>query len=55
MIVVGILALLALVVWIAKPIKNEFGTFGDDDYDYDGELRARGWDKPIRSEGDPDE
>lgn len=43
--VIGVLALVVLVLWISRPIKNEFGTFGDEDYDYEGEIRSRGWDK----------
>lgn len=39
--VIGIVALVAFVVWVARPIKNQFGTFGD--YDYEGEARARRW------------
>lgn len=41
--VIGIIALMVLVIWIAKPIKNKFGTFGDEDYDYEAEARAKGW------------
>jgi hypothetical protein len=39
----------AFVVVLVRPIKNEFGTFGDDDYDYEAEARVRGW-----IEGDSD-
>jgi hypothetical protein len=42
-VIIGLIALVVLAVWIARPIKNQFGTFGDDDYDYEGEARARGW------------
>lgn len=42
-IVIAVVALLLLGFWLGRSIKNQYGTFGDDDYDYDQEARDRGW------------
>ena len=38
-----IVIVLLFVVWMCKPIRNQYGTFGDDDYDYEQEARDKGW------------
>lgn len=41
--IIGVGCLLILAFIICKPIKNQYGTFGDDNYDYEQEARDRGW------------
>lgn len=43
LLVLGVIALILLAAWLCKPIKNQYGTFGDDDYDYEQEARDNGW------------
>lgn len=38
-----ILLLLIFVIWMCNPTKNQYGTFGDDNYNYEQEAKDRGW------------